>query len=71
MKLNREQAVVCRVFSRRDKSGRVHCSDCPMVLHSRDCICLKNVTKEHAVGDYDWNGSLYPALGEYEGGQDG
>ena len=71
MKLNSEQTVICNVFSRRDKTGHVHCHDCPMELHSRDCICLKNVTKEHAVKDYDWNGSPYPALGEYEGEKDG
>lgn len=69
MKLNREQAVVCRVFSRRDVNGYVYCSKCPMVLHRTDSVCLKNVTKRHATEDYDWNGSPYPALGEYEGGQ--
>lgn len=62
MKLNNEQEVVCKVFSRRDATGKVHCNDCPMVLHSRDGVCLKNVTKEHAVRDYDWDGSPYPRL---------
>lgn len=71
MRLTKEQETVCRVFSRRDKTGHVHCAECPMQLHRNDCVCLKNVSKEHAVGDYDWNGSPYPALGEYKGGQDG
>ena len=62
MKLNNEQEVVCKVFSRRDSEGKVHCNDCPMVLHSRDCVCLKNVTKKHAIRDYDWDGSPYPRL---------
>ena len=71
MKLTKEQETVCRVFSRRDKTGRVHCHDCPMAIDDRSAICIKTVTKEDARKYHDWNGSPYPALGEYEGEKDG
>lgn len=66
MKLTAEQETVCRVFGRRDKTGHVHCKECPMELDTRDCVCLKAITREHATEDYDWNGSPYPGLGEYD-----
>lgn len=71
MKLTKEQETVCRVFSRKDKTGYVHCHECPMVIESRSAACIKTVTKVDAIKFHDWNGSPYPALGEYEGGQDG
>ena len=71
MKLSKEQETVCNVFSRRDVTGHVHCHDCPMVIDKRSAICIKTVAKEKARIYHDWNGSPYPALGEYKGGQDG
>lgn len=62
MKLNSEQEVVCKVFSRRDSLGYVHCFECPMELHYHDCVCLKTISREHAIKDYDWDGSPYPRL---------
>ena len=62
MKLSREQRVVCKLYSSRDSNGLVHCSQCPMLLDKRDCVCLKNVSREHAIRDYDWDGSPYPRL---------
>lgn len=70
MKLTAEQQVICRVFGRRDKSGKVHCRDCPMRLDDQYAECLKIISKQDAIDYGDWNGSPYPALGEYEGRQD-
>lgn len=71
MKLNSEQSVVCRVFSRRDDAGKVHCKECPMTLDADSMMCLKNVSKKDAEYNFSWRGSRYPALGEYEGEKDG
>lgn len=62
MKLTNEQETVCKVFSRRDGSGKVHCSECPMRLDDLYCVCLKTVSKEVAENDWDWNGRPYPAI---------
>ena len=71
MRLTREQETVCRVFGRRDSTGHVHCAVCPMVLDHKSAACIKTVTKGDAIKFHDWNGSPYPALGEYEGEQQG
>ena len=62
MKLNAEQETVCRVFSRRDNSGHVHCRDCPMVLHPNFPVCLKTATENEAREFFDWTGYPYPKL---------
>lgn len=62
MKLTQEQKIVCTVFSRRDRNGKVHCRDCPMKLDDQHPVCLKVVSKEDAVAYWDWNMSEYPAI---------
>lgn len=66
MKLTEEQEIVCRVFSRRDKHGLVHCMDCPMKLSRRFTVCLKNISKKDARENWDWDGSPYPAINKGE-----
>ena len=67
MKLIEEQEVICKVFSEMRKDGKVHCYECPMRLHNKDCVCLKMADKDTLL-TYCWKGSLYPAL---EGENDG
>ena len=62
MKLTEEQRIVCDVFRRRDKTGYVHCNECPMRLSNRYAVCLKTVTKKDAKECWDWDGSPYPVL---------
>ena len=62
MKLTNEQETVCKVFSRRDRSGKVHCHECPMRLDDQHAVCLKVVSKKVAKEDWDWNGRPYPAI---------
>ena len=69
MKLTQEQETVCAVFRRRDRNGYVHCSDCPMRLDLQYSVCLKVVSKEDALSNWDWNGSQYPAIDKAEGEQ--
>ena len=66
MTLTEEQEIVCRVFSRRDKQGFVHCMDCPMKLSRRFAVCLKTISKKDARKYWDWDGSPYPAIDEGE-----
>ena len=44
MKLSKEDEAICKKYSALDKTGRVHCSQCPLVRPSRlsDCTCLAN-----------------------------
>jgi len=42
MKLTEEQKTICNVFKQL-RYGKVHCAECPMVLNSRHCVCLKDV----------------------------
>lgn len=66
MKLSAEQETVCRVFSRRDASGYVHCNDCQMVLDKRQSACLAVVSEDDARRFFNWSGHPFPKL---EGGQ--
>ena len=65
MKLSKEQTTVCRVFSRRDKSGLVHCNDCPMVLDEKQSACLSTVSEDDTRWFFGWSGHPFPKL---EGG---
>lgn len=62
MKLTEEQEIVCKIFSQRDKTYRVHCMDCPMRLSNSYPVCLKTISKKNAREFWDWDGSPYPAL---------
>lgn len=66
MRLTQEQEIVCTVFSRRDRNGKVHCRDCPMRLDDQYAVCLKIVSKQDALANWDWNGSKYPAIDKEE-----
>lgn len=66
MRLTREQEIVCTVFGRRDRNGKVHCRDCPMRLDDQYAVCLKVVSKQDALVNWDWNGSKYPAIDKEE-----
>lgn len=61
MKLTDEQEKVCGVFS-QVRDGKVNCANCPMVLNTQYCVCLKNVSKKDARDVWDWDGDPYPAL---------
>jgi hypothetical protein len=37
---NKEKAI-CKQYSKRDKNGKVHCSDCPLVIDKTACVCKK------------------------------
>ena len=63
MKLTEEQKTICNVFNQM-RYGKVHCAECPMVLNSRHCVCLKTVSKEEAINVWDWDCNPYPALNE-------
>ena len=66
MRLSAEQEIVHRVFSRRDRNGKVHCGDCPMRLDDQHAVCLKVVSKLDALIKWGWNGSEYPAIDRAE-----
>ena len=61
MKLTEEQKTICNVFKQM-RYGKVRCAECPMVLNSRYCVCLKTVSKGEAINTWDWDGNPYPAL---------
>lgn len=62
MRLNEEQEIVCRIFGRPDRNGRVHCEECPMRLSDRHPVCLKVESEEDAREVWGWDGNPYPAL---------
>ena len=66
MNLTQEQETVCTVFRRRDRNGKVHCSDCPMRLDDQYTVCLKTVSEQDAVVNWNWNKSKYPAIDKGE-----
>ena len=52
MKLTEEEKEICKRYSERDEKGKVHCSECPLVLHRRDCICKANISKKEWEENY-------------------
>lgn len=43
MKLTRTEAEICELYSRRDSSGIVHCSECPLVIDAVDRVCRASI----------------------------
>ena len=39
--MTEEEKAICRKYSKRDESGKVHCSDCPLVIDKECCVCKK------------------------------
>lgn len=46
MKLTKEEDKICRQYGEPDASGKAHCSECPLVLDTRYCLCKANCTEE-------------------------
>ena len=44
--LTKEEQEICKLYGRRHEDGRTRCSECPMVMDSRFCICKGNCTEE-------------------------
>ena len=38
--IDKEKAI-CKQYSKRDKNGKVHCVDCPLVIDKNACVCNK------------------------------
>lgn len=45
MKLSGVEKTICHRYSKR-VDGKVRCSECPLVLDRRLCICKSNATKK-------------------------
>lgn len=46
MKLTKKEKETCRRYSAADDTGRVRCSECPLALDRKLCICKANCTAE-------------------------
>lgn len=46
MNLTTEEWIVCREHSKKGKDGKIHCSDCPLVMDKWEATCKANCTKE-------------------------
>jgi hypothetical protein len=46
MELTKEEDKICRQYGEPDASGKAHCSECPLVLDTRYCLCKANCTEE-------------------------
>ena len=36
-----KEKAICNQYSKRDINGKVHCSDCPLVIDKTACVCKK------------------------------
>ena len=36
-----KEKAICKQYSKRDTNGKVHCSDCPLVIDKTACVCKK------------------------------
>lgn len=46
MELTKEEEKICRQYGEPDADGKVHCSECPLVIDRRYCLCKANCTEE-------------------------
>lgn len=45
MRLTAGEKQICDEYGKRDKDGKVHCSECPLAIDTRYCLCKANVTE--------------------------
>lgn len=43
MKLTKAESEICKRYSEYDNSGRVHCSECPLLINKKDMVCYANI----------------------------
>ena len=46
MKLTPKEKEICKEYRKRREDGKVSCSECPLILDNRLCLCKKNATKQ-------------------------
>lgn len=46
MKLTKEEDKICRQYGEPHEDGLAHCSECPLVIDTRYCLCKANCTEE-------------------------
>lgn len=46
MNLTTEEWIICREHSKKGADGKVHCSDCPLVIDRWEATCKANCTEE-------------------------
>lgn len=46
MRMTKQEKEICKQYSKRGEDGLVKCSECPLVLNKRYCICKKNISKK-------------------------
>lgn len=46
MTLTETEQKICDQYGEPDADGKVHCSECPLVIDRRYCLCKANCTDE-------------------------
>ena len=46
MKLTKTEQKICDKYRQRDNEGRVHCSECPLMMDEQTLICKANATRK-------------------------
>lgn len=46
MKLTEEEQKICDLYGEPGAEGKVHCSECPLVIDAKWCVCKANCTEE-------------------------
>lgn len=46
MELTKEEDKICRQYGEPHEDGLAHCSECPLVIDKRYCLCKANCTEE-------------------------
>ena len=46
MKLTETEQKICDKYGQIGTDSKVHCSECPLVIDTRFCLCKANCTEE-------------------------
>lgn len=46
MKLTDKEEKICKKYRKKDKTGHVHCSECPLAVDTRRALCKAVLTKK-------------------------
>lgn len=55
--MTERERQICKKYSERDRSGKVHCKECPLVVDSESFMCKANSTYNRKTKEWelDWS----------------
>lgn len=56
---NDKEKAICKIYSAKDEKGKVHCSDCPLVVSHIDLMCKATAHYNHRKKEWEFDDDYY------------